>query len=117
MRRSAALIHARQSLAIQLLQILERPAELAVDVVDNARPRCAWVLIGRNDLVAHGGKRTGFIDGEEPPWGAIAAACDPGSGSRGRRDCSLQERTAVYFEARIHGLLRLKGTGAAVKAL
>jgi len=61
----AALVHGRESSAIGLLQILERSAKLAVDIVDDTRPRRPWVLIGGNDLIADRGQRLRFVDREE----------------------------------------------------
>jgi hypothetical protein len=83
-----------------LLQALERPAELAVYVIDDTRPRGTRILIGRNDLVADRSQRSCFIDGQELPRSSVRAASDtrPCCGSERR----LQEGTPVQFETRFH---------------
>ena len=77
-------------------------AELAIDVVDDTRPDCAFVLIGGDDLVDHAGEGSGFIDGEEAPGTSVRVAGDAssGGGSGGKR--GLQKGTPVESEARLH---------------
>ena len=82
--RATALINTGESLTICLLQVLKGAAQLTVDVVDNARPGRAGVLIGRDDLVRESGKRASLIHGEESPWRAVPVAGHAGA-ARGCR--------------------------------
>ena len=68
------LVNAGNSAAVGFAQTLERPAKLAVHVIDNSSPSGAWVLVGRNDLVADGSEGSGFIDRKKSPWSSAPAA-------------------------------------------
>lgn len=103
-----ALIDTGQALAIRALKVLEWPAKLAIDVVDNPRPNRAGVLVGRYDLVHHAGEGSGFVDGEETPGRSVAAASYTRSGSGRCRESGLQKGSAIESEARLHpGVLDL----------
>src|ERR1035441_7205318 len=84
---ATALVYSGNSPAIRLLQALERAAQLAVDVIADASPSRAWILVGWNNLVADRGKSPGFIDSQKSPRSSVRAASYAGScGDReGRR--------------------------------
>src|ERR1039458_10646210 len=65
--QAAALVDAGNSTPIHWLQALELAAQLAVDVIDDTRPRGAWILVGWNDLVADRGESAGFIKRKKSP--------------------------------------------------
>jgi hypothetical protein len=92
---AAALIGASQALSMRALHVLERAAQLAVDVVHDPSPDSAGVLIRRDDLVDHAGERSGFVHGEKLPRRAIAPAGDACSGGSRGSEGSLQEGAAV----------------------
>ncbi len=98
--QATALVDRGDSLSVGLLQILEWAAKLTVDIVHNSGPCGAWILIGRNDLVADRGESPGFIDSQKSPRSSVRAATYARS-CRGSKGC-LQEDTPVQFEAGFH---------------
>jgi hypothetical protein len=83
-----------------LLQVFKRAAQLAVDVIDDASPSRAWILIGWNDLIADRGESPGFIQRKKSPRSSVRAASDTRPCCGGER--RLQEGTPVEFEAGFH---------------
>lgn len=107
----AALVYGCESPAVGVLQILERSAKLAVDIVDDAGPRRARILIRRDDLIADGGERLRFIDREESPGSSVKSASDSHAACSGCRKCHFQKFPPAQF-ARFHAVFtRLDCTG------
>src|SRR3954469_14566317 len=98
----ATLVDTRETLAVAILKILVRSAELTIDVVDNTGPDSSGVLVGRDDLVDHARKRSRLLDGEELPRRSISAARNAGARNGGRGQSGLQKGTAIESESRLH---------------
>lgn len=100
--RLARLVNRSESLTMNVLQSLIGPAKLAIDVVDDASPNRAGILVRRDDLVDHAGEGSGFVKGEEAPGRSIAAARHSGPRSGCGRESGLQKASAIESEARLH---------------
>ena len=91
--RLAGLGDGAQPLAVSAPVLLQRPAELAVDVVDGIGRRRAGILVGRDDAIRDGGDCDRLVYGKAAPQARPAAAGDR-AGSRGRRS-GLEELPAL----------------------
>src|ERR1035438_3913456 len=94
--QAAALVDAGNSTPIHWLQALELAAQLAVDVIDDTRPRGAWILVGWNDLVADRGESAGFIKRKKSPRSSVGGASHARSG---RRDESGLDRKSTRLNS------------------
>ena len=111
--RLARLVNRSESVTIGLLESLVRPAKLAIDVTDDARPDRAGILVRRDDLVDHAGEGSGLVKSKEAPGRSIATAGDARSCSSSGRESGLQKGAAIQSEGRLHpgyslGLYRVR---------
>lgn len=114
---AGGLVDTGQSQTITCLQVFVGSAKLTVDVVDDTGPGGSGILVGRDDLIDHRGKRAGFVDAEKAPRAAIAAA-SYGRASRGRRNGGgLEEGAAVELGKKPHSECSdVNDTGRVVEA-
>ena len=88
---------------------MQRPAKLAVNIVHHASPCRTRVFIGRNDLVAKRGQRSGFIHRQKSPGSASSATADARTCGRCHR--RLQKFPPAEFVCWFHAQSRPNPTG------
>ncbi len=95
-------LESTEPLRVECTVRLEIRRKLSVDEGEGASPGGPWILVGRNDPVAHSAEGVGFFFREDPPRrpGPLATS-GSGDGRRGRR--RLQERPSRDAELGLHG--------------